>query len=89
MSDNMEAPAPGANPGGGRGGCNAQSGQAAHPFFRATRRGTQIHAAHLAQLQRAARIALANVADPDARATLADMVEDADRVASLCGRAAR
>ncbi len=67
----------------------ALSWQAAHPFFKATRRGTQIHAAHLAHLQRAARIALANVADPEARATLSDMVEDAARVVSLCGRAAR
>lgn len=89
MSQNMEAPAPGANPDGGRLSCNAQTGQAAHPFFRATRRGAQIHAPHLAHLQRAARIALANVADPEARATLADTVEDADRVLTLCGRASR
>jgi hypothetical protein len=68
---------------------NARSWQASHSFFKATRRGAQIHAAHLAHLQRAARIALANVADPEARATLADMVEDAGRVLSLCGRAAR
>lgn len=89
MSDNIEAPAPGANPGGGRGGCDAQSGQAARPFVKTKRRGAQIHAAHLAHLQRAARIALANVADPDARATLSDIVEDAGRVVALCGRAAR
>jgi hypothetical protein len=67
---------------------NALSWQAAHPFFKPTRRGAQIHAAHLAHLQHAARIALANVADPEARATLADIVEDAGRVLSLCGRAA-
>jgi hypothetical protein len=60
---------------------------AKHCFFRPTRRGAQIHAAHLAHLHRAARIAFANVADPEARATLADIVEDADRVLSLCGRA--
>ena len=89
MSDNIEAPAPGANPGGGRGGCKAQAGQAAPSFFKTTRRGAQIHVGHLAHLQRAARVALANVADPDARATLADIVEDAGRVISLCGRAAR
>ena len=68
---------------------DALSWQAARPFFKPTRRGAQIHAAHLAHLQRAARIALANVADTEARATLADIVEDADRVISLCGRAAR
>lgn len=67
----------------------ALSWQAAHPFFKPTRRGAQIHAAHLAHLHRAARIALANVADPEARATLVDIVEDAGRVLSLCGRAAR
>lgn len=65
------------------------SWQPKHPFFRATRRGAQIHVAHLTHLQRAARIALANVADPEARATLADMVDDAGRVLSLCGRAAQ
>jgi hypothetical protein len=70
-------------------GSKALSWQAAHPFFKPTRRGAQIHAAHLAHLHRAARIALANVADPDARATLVDIVEDARRVLSLCGRAAR
>ena len=68
---------------------SALSCMAARGFFRASRRGAQIHAAHLAHLQRAARIALANVADPEARATLADIVEDAGRVLSLCGRAAR
>ena len=68
---------------------SALSWQAAHPFFKSTRRGAQIHAAHLAHLHRVACIALANVADPEARATLADIVEDADRVLSLCGRDAR
>jgi hypothetical protein len=57
--------------------------KAARGFFRATRHGAQIHAAHLAHLQRAARIALANVSDPEAHATLADIVEDAGRVLAL------
>ena len=61
----------------------------AHPFFRRSRRGAQIHAAHLAHLHRAACVAFANVAVPDARAKLADIVEDAGRVLSLCGRAAQ
>lgn len=67
---------------------SALSWQVARGFFRATRCGAQIHAAHLTHLQRAARIAFANVADPEARATLADIVEDADRVLSLLRRAA-
>lgn len=66
----------------------ALSCKAAHPFFRVTPRGAQIHAAHLAHLQRAALIALASVADPEARVTLADIVEDAGRVLSLYGRVA-
>lgn len=61
--------------------------KAARRFFRATRRGAQIHAAHLANLQRAARIALANVSAPEAHATWADIVEDAGRVLALCRRA--
>ena len=67
---------------------NALSYQSTPSFFRPSRRGAQIHAARLAHLQRAARIALANVADPEARATLANIVGDAGRVLSLCGRAA-
>lgn len=65
---------------------SALSCQAAHPFFKT---GAQIHQGHLAHLHRVARIALANIADPEARATLADIVEDAGRVLSLCWRAAR
>jgi hypothetical protein len=65
----------------------ALSCTAARGFFRATRRGAQIHAAHLAHLQRAARIALANVSDPEAHATLMDIVEDAERVLALCNEA--
>ena len=41
---------------------SALSWQAAHPYFKATQRGAQIHAAHLAHLQRAACIALATIA---------------------------
>ncbi len=67
---------------------SALSCTAALRFFSTSRRGVQINAAHMAYLQRAARIALANVADPEARATLADIVEDAGRALSLCGRAA-
>lgn len=68
---------------------DAHSWQSAQSFFKLGRRGAQIHAAHLAHLHRAACIALANVVDPEARATLADIVEDAGRVLSLCGRTAR
>lgn len=68
---------------------DAHSSQTARSFFRSSRRGTQIHAAHLAHLHRAACIALANGVDPEARATLADIVEDAGCVLSLCGRTAR
>jgi hypothetical protein len=66
---------------------SALSWQAAHPFFKATRRGAQIHAAHLAHLHHTARIALANVSNTEARATLADIVEDAGRVLALCKEA--
>lgn len=67
---------------------SAHAWRPARSFFKPSRRGAQIHAGHLAHLQRAARIALANVADPEARATLADIVEDAGRVLSLFGRGA-
>jgi hypothetical protein len=65
---------------------SALSWMAARTFFRTSRGGAQIRAA---QLRRAARIALASVADPEARATLSDIVEDAGRVISLYSRAAR
>lgn len=67
---------------------SALSCTAALRFFKTTTRGAQIHAAHLAHLQRAACIALANVADPEARARLADIVEDAGCILTLCRRAA-
>lgn len=68
---------------------SALSCMAARGFFRASRRGAQIHAAHLARLRHGARSALANAPDPEARATPADILEDAGRVLSLCGRAVR
>ena len=68
---------------------DVHSWQAAHPFSRATRRGAQIHAAHPVHLLGATRIAPTNVADPETRAMLADIVEDAGRMLPLCARAAQ
>lgn len=81
---NEEAPAPTeASP------TDALSWQAALPFFKATRRGAQIHTGHLAHLLTRARICERQVADAEARALLADVADDCTRVLMLAQRAGR